>query len=417
MAFVERFIALRYLRSKKKDGFISVISAISLLGICLGVATLIVVMSVMGGFHKTLLGRIIGMNGHMIVYHESGAIKDFDFLIEKIKENPVVEKHSIGIMPIAEGQVMVSHDGQNSGAMLRGVRMKDLEKFTEIGEKSYGTELAKVKPGQLVMGMTLAKSLRLLHDKPVTLMSLAGSRQTAFGNMPRVQSYPIVSTFKIGMHEYDSGFVFMPLETAQTFLNIPGAATHIDIFLKNPEDTTEVKRALEIMLPHGLIVKDWRELNQGFVGALEVEKSVMFLILMLIIIVAAFNIISSLVMMVKDKGRDIAILRTIGLPRGKVSKIFIINGTLTGFIGASVGTILGLLVAKYIEPIRQFIQAWTGRDLFPPEIYFLSELPSVIDPVSVAMIFVFSVVLSFLATLYPARRASKLEPAEVLKYD
>ncbi|MDR0448875.1 MAG: lipoprotein-releasing ABC transporter permease subunit [Rickettsiales bacterium] len=414
---MERFIALRFLRAKKRDGFISLISMISFLGIMLGVATLIVVMSVMGGFHKTLLGRILGMNGHMVVYHSNGAIKDFDFLIEKMRENPVVKARATGIIPIAEGQVMVSANGVSRGAMLRGIRMVDLDKYTEVGKNAYGTDIMKIKPGQLVMGMVLAKNLKMYHDSPATLMSMSGGQKTAFGIMPRVQSYPVSSTFKIGMYEYDSGFIFMPMETAQTFLNIPASATHIDIFLKNPEDTSAVREALGALLPPGFVVRDWRELNQGFVGALEVEKNVMFLILMLIIIVAAFNIVSSLVMMVKDKGRDIAIMRTIGMQRKSVMRIFVINGTMTGLLGAAVGTGIGILFAVYIEPVRQFIQHWTGRDLFPAELYFLSELPTEIDPLTIAAIFFFAVALSFLATLYPARRAARLEPAEVLKYD
>ncbi|MDR0319423.1 MAG: lipoprotein-releasing ABC transporter permease subunit [Rickettsiales bacterium] len=414
---LERFIALRFLRSRNKDGFISLISAISFLGIMLGVATLIVVMSVMGGFHKTLLGRILGMNGHMVVYHSDGAVKDFDFLIGKMQGNPVVKARTTGIIPIAEGQVMASANGASKGAMLRGIRMSDLDKFTEVGRSAYGTDISKIKEGQLVMGMVLAKNLKMYHGNPVTLMSLSGGRETAFGIMPRVQSYPAMSTFKIGMYEYDGGFIFMPLETAQTFLNIPGAATHIDLFLKNPEDTARVRAALSDLLPPGFVVRDWRELNSGFVGALEVEKNVMFLILMLIIIVAAFNIVSSLVMMVKDKGRDIAIMRTIGMGRRQIMRIFVINGTLTGLIGAALGTGIGVLFAEYIEPIRQFLQRTTGRDLFPAEIYFLSELPTELDPLTIAAIFFFAVALSFLATLYPARRAAKLEPAEVLKYE
>ncbi|MCL2629099.1 MAG: lipoprotein-releasing ABC transporter permease subunit [Alphaproteobacteria bacterium] len=416
MAAFEKFIAFRYLRSKKRDGFLSLISAISLLGICLGVATLIIVMSVMGGFHKTLLNRIIGMNGHIVVYHRDGAIKDFDFLIERIKENPIIKANMVGIIPIAEGQVMISANGNSRGAMLRGIRMSDLLK-TEVGGKAYGTDLANVRDGQLVVGQVLARNLRLQHGQQATLMSMSGGHQTAFGIMPRVQSYQTVATFKIGMFEYDSAFAFMPLETAQVFLNIPDAVTHVDLFLKNPEATFATRRALNDMLPDGFVIRDWRELNQGFVGALEVEKNVMFLILMLIIIVAAFNIVSSLVMMVKDKGRDIAILRTIGMSRKSVMKIFVINGTMTGFVGATFGTILGVLGAIYIEPIRRFVQLITGRDLFPAEIYFLSELPTDLDPLTVAAIFGFAVALSFLATLYPARRAAKLEPAEVLKYD
>jgi len=233
--------------------------------------------------------------------------------------------------------------------------------------------------------------------------------------MPRIQSYPAVTAFFAGMYEYDSGYIFMPLATAQKYLNAPNGVSHIDLFLKNPESTAAVRDALQTSLPDGFVVRDWRDLNRGFVGALQVEQNVMFLILMLIIIVAAFNIISSLVMLVKDKSRDIAVLRTFGVSRKSMMKIFILAGSSIGIIGAFFGTILGVLVAKYIEPIRQFFQWLTGRDLFPPELYFLSELPSKIEFWNVFGIAFVAIALAFLATLYPAWKAAKTDPVEVLR--
>ena len=411
---LERKVAFRYLGAKKR-GFGSVISWVSLIGIMLGVATLIVVMSVMGGFHDTLLGRIVGMNGHVVVYHQDGAISDFDFLIDKMKQNKIVAQRVNAIVPIAEGQVMATANGNNTGAMIRGIRMTDLAEKTKSGTRVYGKSLSEIKDGELVAGASLTRALRVTMGDNISLVSANGATPTPFGSMPRIMAYPVMSSFFMGMHEYDSGYIFMPLDTAQKYLSIPNSVTHIDLFLNNPEDTTAVVESLVKLLPDGFIVRDWRELNRGFVGALQVESNVMFLILLLIVIVAAFNIVSSLVMLVKDKNKDIAILRTFGVSRKSMMKIFILSGTSIGVIGASFGTVLGVLVAIYIEPIRQFFQWMTGRDLFPSELYYLSELPSKLVLSDVLGIAFIAVLLAFLATLYPAWKAANTDPVEVLR--
>ena len=411
---LERKIAFRYLAAKRR-GFGSVVSWVSLIGIMLGVATLIVVMSVMGGFHDTLLARIVGMNGHVVVYHQDGAIADYDFLAEKMLENKTVERAVSAIIPIAEGQVMVTANGKNSGAMVRGIRMDDLMTKTNSGVRMYGRDLADIRDGELIIGSTLSRNLGVHMGENVSLVSADNATPTPFGTMPRVMSYPVQTSFFMGMYEYDSGYIFMPLETAQKYLNIGDAVTHIDLFLKDPEDTNTVLNALVRLLPDGFVVRDWRDLNRGFVGALQVESNVMFLILLLIVIVAAFNIVSSLVMLVKDKNKDIAVLRTFGVSRHSMMKIFILSGTSIGVIGAFFGMILGVIVAIYIEPIRQFFQWATGRDLFPAELYYLSELPSKLVFSQVVGIVVLAIALAFLATIYPAWKAANTDPVDVLR--
>ena len=411
---LERKIAFRYLGARRR-GVGSVISWVSLIGITLGVATLIVVMSVMGGFHDTLLSRIVGMNGHVVVYHQDGAIADYDFLIDKIKQNKVVAANAVGIVPIAEGQVMASANGNNTGAMIRGIRMSDLAAKVENGTRIYGRPLDKIKDGELVAGASLTRALSVGMGDQISLVSANNATPTPFGSMPRIMSYPVMSSFFMGMYEYDSGYIFMPLETAQKYLNIPNSVTHIDLFLHDPEDTTDVRDALTRLLPDGFVVRDWRELNREFVGALQVESNVMFLILMLIVIVAAFNIVSSLVMLVKDKSKDIAVLRTFGVSRRSMMKIFILSGTSIGVLGALFGTVFGVLIAIYIEPIRQFFQWLTGRDLFPAELYYLSELPSKLVVGEVVGIALIAILLAFLATLYPAWKAASTDPVDVLR--
>lgn len=411
---LEKKIAFRYLRAKKR-GFGSVVSWVSLIGITLGVATLIVVMSVMGGFHDTLLSRIIGMNGHVVVYHQNGTISDYDFLIEKMRQNKVVEKYATSIVPIAEGQIMASANGNNSGAIVRGIRMPDLISKTNSGARIYGKSLDKIKDGELIIGSSLSRNLRVSAGDKVSLISANGGTATPFGTMPRIMAYPVVSSFFIGMYEYDNGYIFMPLSTAQKYLNIEDAVTHIDLYLTDAEQSETVVKALDALLPEGFVIRDWRDLNRGFVGALQVESSVMFLILLLIVIVAAFNIISSLVMLVKDKNKDIAVLRTFGVSRKSMMKIFILSGTSIGIIGATFGTLFGVLMAIYIEPIRKFFQFITGRDLFPAQLYSLSELPSKLVPSTVVSIALIAIALSFLATLYPAWRAANTDPVETLR--
>ena len=407
----ERMVAFRYLRARRKEGFISVIAGFSLLGIGLGVATLIVVMAVMNGFRQELLGRILGINGHMGVYGPGPALTEFDPLAEAIRKLPGV----VRAIPTVEGQVMATSSAGASGAMVRGVRPDDLL-GREIIAKGLRGSAEEFKGGDSVLiGYRLAEKLGLGGGDTITLISPKGNA-TAFGTVPRMRGYTIAGTFNVGMFEYDSGFVFMPLEAAQTYFKLPAAVTQIEVFLDNPDMVPSLRGDI-YRLYNGARIYDWQQANASFFNAIQVERNVMFLILTLIILVAAFNIISSLIMLVKDKGRDIAILRTMGATRGMIMRIFFLSGASVGVVGTVFGTILGVSFATNIEGIRQFIQSIIGRELFAAEIYFLTQLPAKVDPGEVVAVVLMALGLSFAATIYPSWRAANLDPVEALRYE
>ncbi len=409
----EWMVALRYLRARRQEGFISVIAWFSLLGIALGVATLIIVMSVMNGFRQELLTRILGLNGHLSVYGQTNAMKNYEGLSKEIRTIRGV----VSVTPMIEGQVMVTARGVAQGGVVRAFRPADLAKRKIIAGNMQQGSLADFKgKNNIVIGDRLAQKLGVRVGDKVTLISPKGT-VTAFGTMPRLKAYKLVGTFSIGMFEYDSSFIFMPLEAAQIYFKLPGAVTNLEVFGNNPE--TAPKLGTEIMLKLGgkARVHDWQRANASFFNAIQVERNVMFLILTLIIVVAAFNIISSMIMLVKDKGRDIAILRTMGATRGMIMRVFFLAGASVGTIGTLAGFVLGLAFAENIESIRQWIQGLTGTDLFAAEIYFLSQLPAVVNPTEVITVVVMGLAMSFAATLYPSWRAAKLDPAEALRYE
>lgn len=409
----EWMVALRYLRARRQEGFISVIAWFSLLGIALGVATLIIVMSVMNGFRHELLNRILGLNGHLSVYANQGQLTGFDDLAKRIAKMPGV----VTVTPMVEGQVMVTARGASHGAIVRGLRPEDIEKRKILATNITRGSLAEFKGQDAVLiGQRMASKLGVRVGDSVTLISPKGA-VTAFGTMPRLKAYKVVGTFNIGMFEYDSGFVFMPLEAAQTYFQHKNAVTNLEVFGTNPY--TAPKLATEIMVANKgeVRVHDWQRANASFFNAIQVERNVMFLILTLIIVVAAFNIISSMIMLVKDKGRDIAILRTMGATRGMIMRVFFLAGASVGTFGTLAGFAMGLSFAANIETIRQWIQGLTGTELFAAEIYFLSKLPAVVDPTEVIVVVVMGLALSFLATLYPSWRAARTDPAEALRYE
>ena len=408
----EWMMAMRYLRARRQEGFISVIAWFSLLGIALGVATLIIVMSVMNGFREELLSRILGLNGHLSVYGETYKMTDFDPLAEKVRGVSGV----VTVTPIVEGQVMATAKGAAKGAVVRGLRAADLKRRDIIADNILDGSLDGFKDTNVVVGSRLAGNLGLRVGDRMTLISPKGD-VTAFGTVPRMRSYRIAATFNVGMYEYDSSFIFMPIEAAQVYFRTPQAVTNLEVFIEDPDSAADVGRHVLTAIGGVGRIHDWQQANSSFFNAIQVERNVMFLILTLIIVVAAFNIISSMIMLVKDKGKDIAILRTMGATRGMIMRTFFLSGASVGVIGTLAGLGLGLAFAENIEGIRQWIQGLTGTELFAAEIYFLSRLPAVVDPSEVTAVVLMGLGLSFLATIYPSWRAARTDPAEALRYE
>ncbi|MBC8337255.1 MAG: lipoprotein-releasing ABC transporter permease subunit [Rhodospirillales bacterium] len=406
-------MAMRYLRARRQEGFISVIAWFSLLGIALGVATLIIVMAVMNGFRQELLTRILGINGHLSVYGQTNQIRNFDPIVDRISKVGGV----VAVTPLIEGQVMVTARGVAQGAVVRGIRAEDLKKRKIITDNIKGGSLEAFRgQGNIIIGQRMAQKMGVGVGDKITLISPKGNT-TAFGTVPRMRAYTVAATFQIGMYEYDSSFIFMPLPAAQVYFKHPNAVSNLEVFVNDPDDAVAIGRDVSSALKGRARIHDWQRVNASFFNAIQVERNVMFLILTLIILVAAFNIISSLIMLVKDKGKDIAILRTMGATRGTIMRVFFIAGASVGTIGTMAGFGLGMAFTNNIEGIRQWIQGLTGTDLFAAEIYFLSKLPAVVNPAEVIAVVLMGLGLSFLATLYPAWRAARIDPAEALRYE
>ena len=408
----ERMVAFRYLRARRQEGFVSVIAIFSLLGIALGVATLIIVMSVMNGFRADLLGRILGLNGHLGVYAAAGPLTDFDAAAAKVGTVPGVT----AVTPLIEGQVMATSEVGAAGALVRGIRPEDLRRRPLVADHIVQGSLADFEDDGVAVGDRLARRLGLGVGGAITIISPQGTA-TAFGTMPRIKTYRVVALFDVGMYEYDNSFIFVPLEAAQLFFRVPDAVTSLEVFIADPDRVREDRRLIAAALGGHVRIVDWQQANSSLFNAVEIERNVMFLILTLIIVVAAFNIISSMIMMVKDKGRDIAILRTMGASRCAILRIFMLSGASIGVVGTIAGLLLGVVFTRNIEAIRQALQRVIGTDLFAAEIYFFTRIPARLDTGEVAAVVVMALALSFLATLYPSWRAARLDPVEALRYE
>ena len=410
----ERMVAWRYLRSRRKETVISVIASISFVGIMLGVATLIIVMAVMNGFRAELLSRILGIDGHLIVKPVDSPLHDYDSLASRFEAVDGV-KYAI---PLVEGQTLATgRTGAGTGALVRGVRESDIVKLELVaGEVRQGTFEGFDAAEGLAVGARMAGNLGLGVGDALTLVSPEGDI-TPFGSTPRVKAYPIVAIFEIGMSEYDSTIVFLPLAEAQLYFNLEGTVQTIEIFANDPDNVDALRAPIEEAAARQVFVTDWRQRNRTFFSALQVERNVMFMILTMIVLVAALNIISGLIMLVKDKGHDIAILRTMGATRGSILRIFLMTGAAIGVVGTLAGVLLGIVVCLNVESIRQFFSWLSGTTLFNPELYFLSRLPAKMDPGETVSVVAMAIVLSFIATLFPAWRAARLDPVEALRYE
>lgn len=406
-------VASRYLRSRRREGFISVIAWFSLAGICLGVATLIIVMSVMNGFRQELLDRILGLNSHITVSHYSKPITSFDSDAELITTLDGV----VSAIPTIEGQVMAVNGQYSSGAIVRGIRLNDLQnKALVSGNIKSGSLLNFSMNDSVIIGSRLALILGLRVGDKITLIS-SQTNATFFGAIPRMKEYRIAGLFEVGMYEYDSSVIFMPLNLAQSYFNFKDSVNRIEVMINDADRSSDLAVEINDLLLDRLLVTDWQRSNAHFFNSLKVERNVMFLILTLIIIVAAFNVISSMIMLVNDKSRAIAILRTMGASRTSIMWIFIMAGSVIGVIGTILGFILGLSFSLNIDTIKQWIENFSGAELFSAEIYFLSQLPAIVDTGEVIMVVTISLSLSFLATIYPAWKATRVDPAHGVHHE
>ena len=409
----EWMLSLRYLRARRKEGFISVIAGFSFLGIMLGVATLIIVMAVMNGFRQELLEKILGLNGHLLIQPLERPLTDWAAVADRVSKVPGVRLAA----PIVEGQALASSPFNASGVLVRGIRAADLAKLGSIANNIKQGTLEGFDQGQgLAIGSRLAEQLSLHAGDNITLVAPRGA-VTPMGTTPRIKTYKVAAVFTIGMSEYDAAFVFMPLQEAQAYFNRNGDVTAIEVYTNAPDRIDEFRKLVGEAAARPIYMIDWRQRNATFFNALQVERNVMFLILTLIVLVAALNIVSGLIMLVKDKGSDIAILRTMGASQGSIMRIFLITGSSIGVVGTLAGFLLGTVVCLNINSIRRFLAWLTHTDLFNPELYFLSKLPADMNVRETTAVVVMALGLSLLATLYPSWRAARLDPVEALRYE
>lgn len=409
----EWMLAFRYLRARRRERFISVITLISLVGITLGVATLIVVMAVMNGFRTELIDRILGVQGHVVVQPVATPLNDYDAVATAIAGVDGVT----AAFPVIEGQVLADGLAGSTGALIRGVREQDLGAVPGLADNIILGSLAAFDAAEgIAIGSRLADQLGVTLGDDVTLITPDGPA-TPFGVTPASRTFEIIAVFRIGMSEYDGTFIFMPFATAQAFLGFGSEASVIEIYLDDPDEVAAVRPQIAEAMGRQAVLVDWRQRNVTFFSALEIERNVMFLILALIVLVASLNIISGLTMLVKEKGRDIAILRTLGATKGAIMRVFFVTGAAIGTVGTFAGLILGTILTWNVESLRGLISRLTGTEIFSPDLYYLSVLPAEMDPGEVIAVVLMALGLSYLATFYPAWRAARLDPVEALRYE
>jgi lipoprotein-releasing system permease protein len=409
----ERKVAARYLRARRGERFVSVIAIFSLIGIALGVATLIIVMSVMNGFRQELLSQILGLNGDISIYGAGQPLTNYNSISNQITKIPGVTS----AFPIVQGQVLMSGpQGGATGGIVRGITPQGLSNLPTVSSHVVAGNLNDLSgDGTIAIGGGLASQFGLTIGSSIQLI-LPQGKATIIGTIPSIVSYKVVAIFQTGMQQYDTSFVFIPLAAAQNLFQQPNAATQIQVYVEDPDHDDAIKQNIQNTLASTPInIQDWRQNNDSFLAAVTVEGNVMFLILTLIILVAAFNVISSLIMMVKDKARDIAILRTMGAGSGAILRIFLMCGASVGVLGTLIGFVLGTVFCAYIENIRQFVQKLTGTPLFDPTVYYLEQLPAKLDWHQVTEVILMSFALSLLATIYPSWRAARIDPIEALR--